>query len=357
MKQDVLDALSGRYPKKIPSKETLNHPGIINHVAGFEVYENTPKAFEIAWRKLGIDLHYPLPDGNAPPPKVISGTWEEAGRQHSDYGVYSTSMPMEHAPGFPKDDDERIWNFDVRKHDFNLAQKSAQLRDMNKKFRTCFGDLAVMYYNYYTTLFMWPVVTFGWEPFMTAAASDPERFNEQLWEPWAEISRKYFEAWAAMDEEVVFCHDDLCMTTGPVFPPKFYERYIFSRYKWIMEPVVRAGKKLIFVSDGNINAFLERLLEFPIAGIMFENPATPYERVLATWGKAGRGFIGGISTRILTLGTAEEVAKHTQDVMMKGREYPGFIVSSCGQLPGNIPMENILAYFRTRNELGCPAEL
>lgn len=357
MKQDVLDALSGRYPKKIPSKETLDHPGIINHVSGFDVYENTPEAFEIAWRKLGIDIHVPLPEKNAPRPKVPAGTWEENGQRYSAYGVYPTSMPIEHTPGFPKDDDEWIWNFDVRKHDFNLAQKSAQLRDMNKKFRTHFGDFAVLYNLYYTTLFMWPVMTFGWEPFMTAAASDPMRFDKQLWEPWARISRKNFEALATMDEDVVFCHDDLCMTTGPVFPPEFYEKHIFSRYGWIMEPVIQAGKKLIFVSDGNIDAFLERLLEFPIAGIMFENPATPYERVLTTWGKAGRGFIGGISTRILTFGTPEEVTKHTRDVILKGREYPGFIVSSCGQLPGNIPMENILAYFRTRNELGCPAEL
>ncbi len=45
--------------------------------------------------------------------------------------------------------------------------------------------------------------------------------------------------------------------------------------------------------------FLERLLQLPIDGIMYENPATPYNCVLDTWGKAGRGFIGGISTALL----------------------------------------------------------
>jgi hypothetical protein len=214
-----------------------------------------------------------------------------------------------------------------------------------------------MYQLYYTTLFMWPVVTFGWEPFLYAAASDPERFDQRLWGPWAKVSRKHFEALASMEEEVVFCHDDLAMGTGPVFRPAFYEKYIFPRYEWIMQPVVKAGKKLVFVCDGNMDAFLERLLELPISGIMYENPATSYERVLETWGKAGRGFIGGISTQILTHGTPAEVASHTREVIERGREYPGFIVSSCGQLPGNIPMENILAYFETRNELGCPAEL
>ena len=156
---------------------------------------------------------------------------------------------------------------------------------------------------------------------------------------------------------VVFCHDDLSMASGPVFRPEFYESYIFSRYEWIMAPAVEAGKKIVFVADGNLDAFLERLLEFPFAGIMCECPATPYERVLATWGEAGRGFIGGISTPLLTRGTPRQVRDHTRSVMEIGKRYPGFIVGSCGQLPGNIPMENMLAYFETRNEMGCPAQL
>jgi uroporphyrinogen-III decarboxylase len=90
---------------------------------------------------------------------------------------------------------------------------------------------------------------------------------------------------------------------------------------------------------------------------MVENPATPFERVLQTWGKAGRGFIGGISTAILTNGTPEEVSRHTREVITRRREYPGFIISSCGGLPGTIPMDNMLAYLRTRSELGCFADL
>jgi uroporphyrinogen-III decarboxylase len=156
---------------------------------------------------------------------------------------------------------------------------------------------------------------------------------------------------------VVFTHDDLCMSTGPVFPPDFYERYIFSRYERIWEPLVSRGKKLVFVTDGNIELFLDRLLRLPIAGIMFETPATPFDRVLTTWGKAGRGFIGGISTSILTNGTPQEVRQHTRQVIEQGRRYPGFMLSSCGGLHGNIPMANLRAYFETRDRMGIPADL
>lgn len=357
MKQDVLDALSGRHPHKIPSKETLHHPGIIKHVAGFEVWDDTPRAFEIAYRKLGIDIHGPLPTENAKRPKVPDGTWVEDGYRYSDYGVYPTKMPVEHAVGTPKVDDTWVFGYDTARDDFDLQSAIRDLRATSAAFAADFCDLAVFYHLYYTTLFMWPVVTFDWAPFMLAAATDPVRFDELLWQPWARISRKHFQVLASLDDPVVFCHDDLCMGQGPVFPPAFYDRYIFPRYEWIMEPAVTAGKKIVFVSDGNIDTFLERLLEFPIAGIMFENPTTPYERVLQTWGKAGRGFIGGVSPVVLTFGTPDEVAAHTREAMLRGREYPGFIVASVGQLPGNIPMANMLAYFRTRNELGCQAEV
>ena len=368
MKQDVLDALSGKFPKKLPSKETLNHPGIINRLAGFDVYDDTSRAFDIAWRRLGIDVHPPLGDDslldypkgaptNAPRPKVPGGTWEENGLRYSDIGVYPTTMPVEHAAFMDKSADDWVFRCNTSRDDFNLDQRTEDWRRLNAAFRVRFDDRAVMYHLYYTTLFMWAVVTFGWEPFMLAAATDPVRFDETLWEPWARVSRKNFEALAAMDEEVVFCHDDLAIVSGPVFAPDFYEKHIFPRYEWIMEPVVDAGKKIVFVSDGNLDVFLERLMEFPFAGLMFENPATPFERVLETWGEAGRGFIGGINTERLTFGTPEEVRAHTREVIEKGREYPGFILSSCGGLHGNIPLANLLAYFEARNEMGCPADI
>jgi hypothetical protein len=264
---------------------------------------------------------------------------------------------MEHAPGHSKDGDNWVFRYDMSADDLDVQAEAQALRARNSAFRAHFGELAVMYELYYTTLFMWPVVTFGWEPFMLAATSDPERFDRELWGPWSHISRRHFKALAAIDEEVIFCHDDLGMGTGPIFSPRFYERYIFSRYEWIMEPAVRAGKRIVFVSDGNIDAFLERLLELPISGIMFESPTTPLERVLDTWGRAGRGFIGGIATVVLTFGTPEQVREHTRQVIRRGQEYPGFIISSCGGLPANIPLANILAYFAVRNELGIAAEL
>jgi len=99
------------------------------------------------------------------------------------------------------------------------------------EFRALFGDLAVHYHLYYTLLFMWSIVTFDWEPFLAAAALDPERFDRRFWQPWAEISRRNLEALAAMGEEVVFVHDDLATSRGPVFCRHF--RACSTTLRWL----------------------------------------------------------------------------------------------------------------------------
>jgi len=384
MKRDVLNALSGIFPERIPCKETLNHPEFIEYVSGINPFENTPQAFRISWEKLGIDIHVPLPKENALPSKFPESTWKEGNLRLASLGVYPTSTVTEYCPGLDKSSPDWILNYDVSKDGFLEEHDSGkileaelhasfrragglqgegqlgtieQLRRLAKGFKMNFGDKSVMYHLYYTTLFMFPVVKFGWESFMTGALIYPDDFDKKLWEPWSEISRKYAEVASTLDTEVVFFHDDLVSGTGPYFDMPFYEKYIFSRYNYILEPVVKAGKKIVFVCDGNLDVFLDRLLLFPIDGLMFENPATPFNRVLDTWGKAGRGIIGGISTTLLTTGTPEQVRNHTKEVIEAGRIYPGFIISSCGGLHGNIPMENIITYFKTRDEMGIPAEV
>lgn len=382
MKRDVINALSGIFPERIPSKETLNHPEFIEHVTGINPFENTALAFRIAWEKLGIDIHVPLPKENALPPVLRGTTWQEGNLNLASIGVYPTSTVAEYCPGLDKSIPDWILNYNVSKDGFleeNVQGKIPeaemhasfhpagglqgegqlgtieQLRQLDRDFKLNFGDKAIMYHLYYTTLFMFPVVKFGWESFLMGALIYADDFDEKLWNPWSEISRKYAEVAATLDSEVVFFHDDLVSGTGPFFDISFYEKYIFSRYNYILEPVVKAGKKIVFVCDGNLDVFLDRLLLFPFDGLMFENPATPFKRILDTWGKAGRGIIGGISTVLLTTGTSEQVRNHTKEVIEAGRKYPGFIISSCGGLHGNIPMENIITYFKTRDEMGIPA--
>jgi len=109
---------------------------------------------------------------------------------------------------------------------------------------------------------------------------------------------------------------------------------------------------VIFCSDGKLDVFLEKLVELRAHGFMPETPATDLKKLLET-GK-NKVIIWGIDTGILTRGSPEEVLTHTQGVLKKTLDLPGFFISSPGGLYGNIPMENLRAYFQARSKFGGP---
>ena len=57
-------------------------------------------------------------------------------------------------------------------------------------------------------------------------------------------------------------------------------------------------------------------------------------------------------SRSTTKGLSKEVRDHVLDVHEKTRYMPGFVMSICGGIHGNIPLENLEAYFDTRVEIG-----
>jgi hypothetical protein len=356
VRQDVIDALSGSVPSRIPTREALNHAGLVQRVSGIDPWESPADAFSETWRKLSIDVHGPAPVA-AVRPRVPGGTWVQDGWRYADIGVFPTAARISYLDDLDRTGEDWIYAYDPRRDDVDAAALARELGAEHAEFHARFGDLAIHERLYFTLLFTWPIVTFDWEPFVAAAALDPVQFDRCFWQPWAEISRRHVEALAAMGEEVLFVHDDLATSRGPAFSPEFFDRWIFPRYTRILEPALHAGRRVVFVSDGNLDAFLERLLALPFAGIMCESPATPFDRVLATWGEAGRMFIGGIDSALLAFAQPEEVAGHTRTVIEQGRRYPGFVLGASGGIHGEVPLENLVAYFGTRARMGIPAEV
>jgi uroporphyrinogen-III decarboxylase len=86
---------------------------------------------------------------------------------------------------------------------------------------------------------------------------------------------------------------------------------------------------------------------------MFENPATPIEKVIEHFGQPGKFMIGGINTVMLTTGSPNDIRKMVLDLMKKTDGIRGFAMASCGGLHGDIPLDNLIAYFDTRVEIGA----
>ncbi len=354
MKQDVLDWAAGRTPAKIISKETLNHRGIIELVSGLDVYQNTPEAYRRAYQAMGIDIINRVPLENAPQPTPPGEMRKHPSRPYnlSHLGVYDTVACHTYMCQSP-DEAYEISPDALRYEDLLVpVPHGCEPEDIRARDEAI-GDVGLYYPLLYTTLFMWGVEALGWEYFMLAGAMDPDLFHEKFLLPCKQRSLDLIRGMVdAQDSPLVFLHDDLVTAGGPVFNPDWYDRYIFPHYRDLFAYPRSRGRSIIFVADGDMTVFLERLVEAGVDGIMYENPATNLDAIEDVFAREGLFFIGGVETVKLTRGAPDEVRRMVLNLAERFADYPGFALASCGGLHGNIPLPNLEAYLDARAEMG-----
>ncbi len=201
----------------------------------------------------------------------------------------------------------------------------------------------------YRSVVSFAIAAFGWEHLLAAAGTDSDRFGEVL-KRWADLLMGYVQAWAATEIEVFITHDDIVWTSGAIFRPEFYRSYVFPNFKRYWDCLKDAGKKVLFCSDGNYTQFVDDLAAAGADGFIFE-PTTDLAHVVARYGRT-HVIIGNADCRILTFGTARDVAKEVRRCMAAGRSCPGFFFAVANHIPPNVPVENadacIEAYRRLR---------
>ena len=358
MRGDVLLWASGVLSTKLASKETLNHRGLIEMVSGLDVYRHTSEAYRRAYQALGIDIINRVPLQNAPEPTPEGTTYPHATKpyNYAFLGVYDTVM--RHA--YPCATPEEVWDLDIEalRYEDLLTPVPHPCQDDDIKARQdAIGEVGLYYPMLYTTLFMWAVEVLGWEVFMVSAARWPDRFHDHFILPCVAKSKAIVAEMAkASDSPFVFIHDDLASATGPIFRPSWYDDYVLPHYPEIWSKAKQLGKKVVMVADGNMTAFLPKLIEAGADGLMFETPATPIAAVIEHFGETGRFFMGGIDTGMLTFGSPEGIHQMVLDLHKCIAGHPGFAIASGGGLHGNIPLENLEAYFDARAEIGATPE-
>lgn len=347
VKKDVLAWANGILTEKRPSKETLNHSELIQRVTGLDPYQDTAQAFLQAYKVLGIDLVNRVPLENAPLPAPVGKTVAAGENYRRSYlGVYDTYCRIR----YPFQDEEDFFQADPNLEDAELITPVPHPVDYADILRReqALGEIGSYYCMQYTTLFMWAVEYLGWEVFLTAAALEPEQFDAKFLKKAARQTEKAIEILCRTENPFVWLHDDLASAKGPMLQPEWYQRYIFPYYAEFFAKIHTYGKKVIFVADGNMEYFLPFLRELGVDGVMLENPATPFEKILQYFGD--RIVIGGMETEILRNCTPDEVYRATTELCETTKEIPGFAISCVGGLHGGLPLENLLAYFSCRKE-------
>jgi hypothetical protein len=200
----------------------------------------------------------------------------------------------------------------------------------------------------YDTLISAFIDIFGWDMLLLAAGTDPLAFGELANRYTAWIGQ-YFAALAATDVPVVMIHDDMVWTSGPIFAPQWYRQFVFPNYKKLFMPLRNSGKKIMFTSDGNYTRFIDDIAGCGVHGFIME-PMTDMAYIAEKYGRT-HVFIGNADTRILLNGNREQIQAEVARCMSIGKPYPGFFMAVGNHIPSNTPVENILCYEDTYEQL------
>jgi len=359
---DLFLAYMGQWPKRIPHIEHWSCPDAETYLTGIDYYEH-PRLCRQKLCELYPMLRLPIPESDEPKPhpkldlEGQSSATDEQGRHHVRWGDSETGH-WDWGKRFKTAED--VFAFSplgqgdftdipvVESRDYSDEEKLYQ--EYRKQFPEEWGDTApenstVAAAGFYNTMFMWPLLTFGWELFLETCLD--ERF-ERIMDEFAEINRRVFRVFARLPINFVACHDDIVNSRGPICSPKWMHKYIFPRYEEFWSIVKAAGKRVIFITDGNIDQFADDVMACGASGFITE----PYTDFKAIARKHENVVLAGEGdNRILSRKDPHEIRVMVDDMLETAKMTGGYIMSIGNHIPWNVPPEGIKIYLDLSAEL------
>jgi len=341
-------AINFQMPKRIPRIEfdAERHWELVKRVTGIDVGVNSPTelqqqataAFMRAWN---YDLR-------------LSATVF-----HDDLGTRRTSMGHAvYAAGGVDYDDNVYCSFntveEVLAYDpweaIGPRDKHELIRRFDDSYRAncaAFPD-AVNTTGVYITLVSGMIGLFGWEMLLVAAGTDPAGFGRVM-NRYASWMQQYYDALAESAVPVIYSHDDIVWTRGAVFRPGWYRAFVFPNLRKYYRPLIDAGKKIIFISDGNYTEFVDDIAACGVHGFFFE-PLTDLNYIAERYGRT-HVMIGNVDTRVLLSGTKQQIRAEVERCIAIGRNCPGYFIGVTNMIPSNTPVDSAMYYNEVYEEL------
>jgi uroporphyrinogen-III decarboxylase len=328
-------------PKRIPRVEfdASWHWDLVARVTGRPVRHDSPeplrreasRAFIRAWNYdlfPGTMLHVPeiqavrTQMGHA---VYAQGNTDYVPEQHEAFADPEAALRLDPWEAFGKKDQREL----VARFEKHYADACAENPDLVNTTGT------------YITLLTGLIYAYGWDMLLTCAGLDPDALGAVL-NRYREWMQQYYDALAETSVPVIASHDDIVWTEGAIFHPDWYRTYIFPNLKKLYAPLIAAGKKVLFLSDGDYTEFVDDLVGCGVHGFFME-PLTDMRTVAEKYGKT-HFFIGNADTRILLRGKREEIRAEVERCIAIGRDCPGFFLGVTNMIAPNTPVESALYY-------------
>ncbi|MCK5128334.1 MAG: hypothetical protein KAQ68_00670 [Clostridiales bacterium] len=343
-----LAAMNLQMSDRVPHMETdaeMNWP-LIKKVTGIDV---TPSASEQERRKAQMAFCKAWNYDFKPTPFLGKDIFSKMMTNMGHCEYESDSRDYDDEISCPFTDVEDVLNFDPWEVYGEIDTNKAKA-DFTNHYNTLCKDFPTMINTsgIYVTLITGLTYIFGWEMMLLACGTDAVRFGE-LTNRYASWIQQYYNALAESDAEYIYSHDDLVWTSGAVFRPDWYRKYVFPNLKKFYDPILESGKKIIYLGDGDYNEFVEDIADLGVHGFFFE-PYVNLKHMTETYGKT-HIMIGNADTRVLLLGNKDDIYQEVKRCIDLGKNCPGYFMSVSNGIPYNTPIDNALYYYEAYKEL------
>jgi len=348
------ETFMGHGPKRIVHWEHWSCPDAATYITGIDYHEH-PRSCMSRMNEIYPFLGLPVPAGDDPVPRLEEqqdkgkGRWgntyrdhwqqEEAKKVFAGREEMLSFSPLEHA-------DFTGWQIPEAG---DYSSEEVIYERYRKNYPAQWGERAPegtsAEVGFYNTMFMWPLLVFGYENFLSICL-EPE--FERIMDEFAEINRRVFRAFARLPVNFVISHDDIVLTSGPVCSPGWMHKYIFPRYEEFWGIVADAGKEVIFMVDGCVDAFVDDVMACGARGIISE-PYTDYKTIARKYENC---FIAGEGdNRVLMRNKSDEIRGMVESMVETGRMSGGYMMCIGNHIPWNVPPEAVKLYLDLSAEL------
>jgi len=349
----------GLGPTTIPHWEHWSCPDAETYLAGIDYYDH-PRQCRQRLQELYPQLGLGIPESDEPRPRPqldLVGESSNSERHTVRWGEGETAT-WEHGEAVFHSAEEVFAFSPLEKGDFSdmVVVEAADFSSeeiVYERYRSRYpagaGDRGAegssASTGFYNTMFMWPLLTFGWELFLECCL-DP-RFD-RIMEEFAEINRRVFRTFARLPVNFVVCHDDIVTTRGPVCSPEWMHKHIFPRYEEFWGIVKDADKEVLFMSDGNMTDFADDVMACGARGIISE-PYTDYKTIAR---KYDNPFLAGEGdNRVLTRNQPDEIRAMVESMVETAKMSGGYMMCVGNHIPWNVTPEGIKRYLDLSAEL------
>ncbi len=348
------DSFMGFGPKRIAHLEHWSNPDAETYLSGVDYYAH-PRQCRLKMNELYPQLGLGVPQTDDPKRRPETQSDQSKGRWGDSFRDY---WQQEDASHRFKSEEEMLRFSPLAQGDFtgwhvvvdgDFRSEDVIFERYRKNYPAEWGDKAPVGssadVSFYNTMFMWPMLVFGYEPFLNICL-EPE--FDRIMDEFAEINRRVFRAFARLPVNFVICHDDIALSNGPVCSPAWMHKHIFPRYEEYWDILKQSGKEVIFMVDGCVDTFVDDVMACGARGFISE-PYTDYKAIARRYENC---FLAGEGdNRVLMRNDAREIRTMVEAMVETGKMSDGYMMCIGNHIPFNVPPEAVKRYLDLSTEL------